>query len=134
MPILGDEPITIEYPIEDGALYASQSPETAFIATSTPETEIDVIKRYFGKDAPLMIKIARCESQLSQTNKDGSVLKGQITPLDRGLFQISLKYHQKELDELNLNVAVLDDNVHFAHILFERNGTSDWLASKGCWG
>lgn len=141
MPILGSEPLAIDYPVEDSTVlvprfiekYASTTLETEAEEVLKPESTTDVIRRYFGKDSALMIKIAKCESDLTQHNKDGSVLKGKITPLDRGVFQISLKYHQEEIDELGLDIHTLEDNVKYAKILFDRNGTNDWYLSEVCW-
>ena|SRR3990167_10268247 len=117
-----------------GVVTPVPDPVEAFDIEVIKETPEQVIRRQFGKDSDLMLNIARCESNLSQTEPDGSPLIGKITPLDRGVFQISLKYHKQELDKLGLDAHILEDNVSFAKILFDRNGTRDWSASHYCWG
>ena len=110
-------------------------PLTAFGAPISNLDVVDILLRHFErKDIPVMFQVARCESQFQQTDEQGNPLKGKLTPLDRGLFQISLQWHQEELDRRGLNVHKLEDNVKFASILYYRNGLSDWKASKSCWG
>lgn len=93
---------------------------------------------------PILKRIAACESTGSVENEprqflpDGSPLwgidHGVIVKRDVGLFQINLKAHAEELANLHLDVVTkIDDNANYALILFERNGTRDWLPSKSCW-
>jgi len=96
----------------------------------------------------LLEKIAACENTGDvngvprQFNDDGTPLWGNsptikgATTTDVGILQISLKYHQKEIDKLKLDVVnSAEDNVKYGKILFDREGTKPWNASKStCWG
>ena len=87
---------------------------SAPISTSTPkvvsvmkvETELnktteDLVREEFS-DIPIMVEIAKCESQFTQFNKDGSVHRGRINPADVGAFQVNESYHLRESQNLNL--------------------------------
>ena len=110
-----------------------------WLETSTPMVDkpeipesikiIRMIEKTFGKDAPVMIKISACESGLRHT-KNGEVIKSKTG--DGGVFQIN-QVHNKRLEELKLNPDVLEDNIAYAKILFDENGTRDWYMSRKCW-
>ncbi len=87
---------------------------------------------YFA-DIPLMAKIAKCESRNRHLGSDGQVLKGETTPLDRGVMQINLHYHAKAAEKLGLDLHDLDDNVAYARYLYEKEGAKPWMASSKCW-
>ena len=112
---------------------SQESPNQPIIIVGKRSPE-SYIKEYFGKSAPIMMAIARCESGLKQFNRDGSVLQGHIDPRDTGLFQINKFYHQATADEMEIDVDTTEGNVQYAKYLFDRNGTRDWKASYGCHG
>lgn len=114
------------------------------VATSTPveapkppldstEAIRQEIVTVFGKDAEIMLKVAECESSGRQFNKDGTVITGVENNLDKGLFQINLFYHEETATKMGLDVHKPHDNILFAKYLFNKNGLSDWKASKPCW-
>jgi len=75
-------------------------------------------------DAPVMLRVARCESGLKQfaynpTNNSH----------DRGIYQISRLYHGQSDDDM----YDVKKNIAYAKKLFKRNGLRDWSASKHCW-
>lgn len=84
-------------------------------------------------DAPIMLRIARCESQYRQFDADGSVHRGKVNRHDTGLFQINETYHVAEARKLGMDIYTLSGNIRFARVLYDRNGTRDWNWSKGCW-
>lgn len=90
------------------------------------------IKDYFA-DIPIMTKIARCESRNRHFNKSGQVLRGEKTPLDRGVMQINLYYHQATAEKLGLDLHDIDDNVAYARYLYEKQGAKPWMSSSACW-
>lgn len=110
-----------------------------WLATSTQQVDkpeipenikiVRTIEKVFGKDAPVMLKIAECESGLRHT-KSGEVIKSKTG--DGGVFQIN-QVHLKELKELNLDRDKLEDNILYAKYLFDQRGTADWYMSKDCW-
>lgn len=80
-------------------------------------------------DAPIMLKVMKCEGgyktdAYNPTNGSG----------DKGLFQISTKYHGHRVKQLGLNMNNPKDNIKYARMLYNERGLQPWSASKGCWG
>lgn len=101
-----------------------------------PLTDSENVEKFIGDyfaDIPLMQKIAKCESRNRHFNKNGTVLRGEITPLDRGVMQINLYYHAKTAEKLGLDLHDLDDNVAYARYLYEKEGAKPWMSSSACW-
>lgn len=93
----------------------------------TEERIIKEIENTFP-DAPIMIKVAKCESHYKN-----DAYNPTNNSHDRGIFQLSQKYHGEEMEELGLDPHDIQDNIKFARILYDRNGLTPWSASKGCW-
>jgi hypothetical protein len=89
--------------------------------------------RFYFKDLPVMIQIARCESTFRHTLADGTVLKGKVDPADTGVMQINMRYHGEKARELGLNLLDMYDNMAYARDLYKRLGTKPWVASASCW-
>jgi hypothetical protein len=124
----------------------STGTSSAPISTSTPkvvsvtkvETELiktteDLVREEFS-DIPIMVDIAKCESQFTQFNKDGSVHRGRINPADVGTFQVNESYHLKESEKLGLDIHTVSGNLKYARHLYENEGVDPWSASSPCWG
>lgn len=93
----------------------------------------DIVRTYF-KDTPIMIEIARCESQFTQINPNtGLVNRGRVNPSDLGVMQINEYYHNTEAKKMGLDLSTLEDNLAYARHLYEAEGTRPWNASKACW-
>ncbi len=90
------------------------------------------VKDYFA-DIPIMAKVAKCESRNRQYNSSGGVLRGEVTPLDRGVMQINLYYHEETAKKMGLDVHNIDDNVAYARYLYEKQGLKPWMSSSKCW-
>ncbi|MEX0919142.1 MAG: hypothetical protein WDZ64_00120 [Parcubacteria group bacterium] len=90
------------------------------------------ITDYFA-DIPVMVTIAKCESRYRHLNSNGGVLRGEVTPLDRGVMQINLHYHNKTAEKMGMNVHNIDDNVRYARYLYEKQGVKPWMSSSKCW-
>ena len=99
---------------------------------SDPKNVEKFLNDYFA-DIPLMARIAKCESRNRHLDSKGNVLRGEVTPLDRGVMQINLHYHAKTAEKLGLDVHNIDDNVAYARYLYEREGAKPWMSSSGCW-
>ncbi|MEX0917022.1 MAG: hypothetical protein WDZ90_00640 [Candidatus Paceibacterota bacterium] len=98
------------------------------------EVSIEENVRSYFKDIPVMAKIARCESHFRHFGSDGSVLRGDIVPSDVGVMQINEYFHADTAEALGLDLHTLPGNLAYARDLFEREGTTPWLASVKCWG
>ena len=90
------------------------------------------VEDYFA-DMPIMAKIAQCESRNRHFNKSGQVLRGEKTPLDRGVMQINLYYHEDTAEKMGLDLHNIDDNVAYARFLYEKYGAKPWMSSSACW-
>lgn len=93
----------------------------------------EYVQAYFA-DEPVMIDIARCESQYTQYDKDGSVHRGVVNNKDVGVMQINEFYHKDVAEKLGLDIYTIQGNVAYAKYLYEKEGTSPWSSSKPCWG
>ena len=81
-----------------------------------------------------MREIAECESKSRHWDDKGEVLIGTASATeDTGLFQISLYWHEKTAKDMGIDIYSLEGNVEYAQILYKKNGTKDWNASKDCW-
>ena len=118
--------------------------DTAYGHIATDETYISreqmvgasteqIVRAYFS-DIPIMIQIARCESQYRHILADGSVLVGRVDSDDTGVMQINTRYHGDTADKLDLDLTDIYDNMAYARNLYERQGTQPWSASAPCWG
>ena len=99
---------------------------------SDPDNVEKFVKAYFA-DIPLMAKIAKCESRNRHFNKNGQVLRGELTPLDRGVMQVNLHYHEETAVKMGLDLHNIDDNVAYARYLYEKSGAKPWMSSSACW-
>jgi len=103
------------------------------------EVEGDEVKEYivekFGKDAPIMLKIAQCESGTQAYNWYNKWLGATRETAERegyavGVFMIYRKVHAHLSFDDMLDYK---KNIDYAHGLFLANGTAPWLSSKHCW-
>ena len=97
------------------------------------ETNTEKIVREYFKDIPIMIQVARCESQFRHTLADGSVLQGRVDSDDTGVMQINKRYHEETAINMNLDVENIYDNLAYARYLYDKQGTQPWNASSPCW-
>lgn len=91
------------------------------------------LNSYF-KDAPIMAKVAYCESTHTQFSAPGVVHRGVANNKDVGIFQINEKYHLKRSKDLGIDIYSIEGNMEYARILYEEQGLQPWSASKPCWG
>ena len=84
-------------------------------------------------DTPILVEVARCESEFRQFNKDGSVLRGRAVADDIGVMQINEMYHGTTAKNLGIDIYTLEGNVAYAKYLHNKYGTKPWSASKPCW-
>ncbi len=99
---------------------------------SDPKNVEKFLNDYFA-DAPILAKIAKCESRNRHYNSRGEVLRGEKNTYDRGVMQINLLYHEKDAEKLGLDLHNIDDNVAYARYLYEKQGAKPWMSSSACW-
>lgn len=95
-------------------------------------TAREYVERYFS-DVPILVEVARCESQFRQYNKDGKILTGEVNKYDLGVMQINELYHADRSEKLGLNLDTIEGNTAYARHLFEKEGLRPWLSSSPCW-
>lgn len=91
------------------------------------------LKSYF-KDAPIMERVAFCESTHMQFDSTGVVHRGIVNNKDVGIFQINEKYHLKDSKNMGIDIYSIEGNMEYARYLYETQGLQPWSASKPCWG
>lgn len=85
-------------------------------------------------DAPVMVRIAQCESQMRQFDTSGNTLRGIANPKDRGIFQINEFWNLATAQRLGFNIYTVKGNIAMARWMYDHQGTTPWNWSKGCWG
>ena len=108
----------------------TQTENTRFIESPTVE---EYVREHF-ENYPVMAEVARCESRFRHFNKNGNIIRGEVNAEDVGVMQINEHYHSDTADKLGISLYTLEGNVDYATYLFEKQGTSPWLASSKCWG
>ncbi len=97
------------------------------------QTDTELKVRAYFSDIPVLIEVARCESQFRHIDKAGNLLRGTITSDDLGVMQINEYYHGDSAKRLNLDITSLNGNMEYARRLYEKYGTEPWNASSKCW-
>ena len=92
----------------------------------------EYVKKYFS-DIPILIEVARCESNYRQHDLDGNVLQGVVNGSDKGVMQINEYYHLKDSQKLGLDILTLEGNTAYARYIYEKSGLQPWKASSPCW-
>ncbi len=102
--------------------------EVVTTASSTEET----VRAYF-EDIPQLIEVARCESRFRQTDKDGSIFRGEMNNKDVGVMQINEFYHADTAKKLGFDIYTLSGNMAYARYIYEKQGIAPWSSSFPCW-
>ncbi len=123
-----------------GVATASQAPATNAVSTGKVETLVlqdrKAVEKYLREqysDTPILLEIARCESELRQFNSNGNVLRGRVDRDDIGVMQINERYHADTAKVLGYNIHTIEGNVSYAKYLYEKEGAKPWKASQKCW-
>ncbi len=96
-------------------------------------TAEEYVRKYFS-DIPVLVEVARCESQFRQHGKGGQTLVGVVNSFDKGVMQINEMYHEDQAAKFGLDIHTIEGNTKYARTLFEREGLRPWNSSKPCWG
>ena len=101
-----------------------------------PITDSKNVARYvsdYFQDIPILARIAECESQNRQYDKNGEVLRGEQNRFDVGVMQINEKYHLDDSKSIGLDIYKIEGNVAFARHIYEKQGAKPWMSSSPCW-
>ncbi len=111
-----------------------ESTDTLKIQPFGPAQTVEEYVRDYFADEPVMIAIAKCESQFRQTDKNGKLLKNAHSSAI-GVFQIMSSIHAGNAEKnLGIDITTIEGNAAYARYLYEKSGTKPWNASKSCWG
>jgi hypothetical protein len=109
---------------------------TAVTAASTTATTTVIqdraavekrVREYFA-DTPVMIDIARCESNFRQFTDSGKPFRGGAGGEMLGVFQFYEKYHVAPAAALGFDLDTLEGNIGYAKRVYEGQGTTPWSA------
>lgn len=102
------------------------------LTTTDPKIMERYLRNEFAND-PILVEIARCESNFRQFDKDGNLVRGKVDNADVGVMQINKRYHSDTASKLGLDLHSVEGNVAYAKYLYAKEGTKPWSASKKCW-
>ena len=97
-----------------------------------PQTMEELVRNYYS-DMPILVEVARCESQFRHFGKNGEVIRGIANAKDIGVMQINERYHGDKSETLGMDIYSLDGNLEYAKYLYEKEGTKPWRSSAKCW-
>ena len=138
----GSTPLTTTTPSQEkpveGTIRGVNAPKQGVETPSPTPTSTALVKaaiiKEFGENS-IMVRIAGCEGHFYQIDpKTGEALRGQINPLDRGVFQINEYYHLDASKKMGIDILTLEGNIAYARYLYDTQGTAPWNWSKECWG
>lgn len=109
-------------------------PPGAICVEDCPLIEVEGEVRAYFKDEPILVEIARCESEFRHWEAPGVVLKNNQGSSATGVMQIMASVHEKDANVLGYDLEDLHGNMAYAKWLYEKQGTKPWEASRYCWG
>lgn len=101
--------------------------------TETIPELITDMSRLYKTDGSLALRIAKCESNLAQYKKDGSIVRGRVINADVGIFQVNETYHLEQSRRLGFDIYTAEGNIGYATWLLKHEGSRHWNSSKRCW-
>ena len=108
----------------------STATTTVITSTTTLQNQVAVEKRvreYFI-EAPVMIAIARCESNFRQFTDSGSLFRGGMGGGMVGVFQFYEKFHTATARALGFDLSTLEGNIGYAKHVYVAEGTTPWIS------
>jgi hypothetical protein len=112
---------------------SSTNKTPSIIASHDREAVEEYLKKNFA-DTPILVEIAKCESEFRQFHKNGELLRGRVDNADVGVMQINERYHLETSKKLGFNIHTIEGNIAYAKYLYEKSGSKPWSASQPCWG
>lgn len=110
----------------------STNSKTPIVVSADRESMEKYLKEHFA-DTPILVDIARCESEFRQFDKNGNLIRGRVDNADVGVMQINERYHLETAVKLGIDIHTVDGNMQYARYLYSKFGSKPWDASKPCW-
>lgn len=114
-------------------LTANLMDRTPYIIASNNKEALEKYLRENFADTPILLEIARCESELRQFDNNGQLVRGRVDNADVGVMQINERYHLETATKLGYNIHTVEGNVAYAKYLYGKFGSKPWNASSPCW-
>ncbi len=93
-------------------------------ATPTPAVIETAVRKYFA-DIPVMISIAKCESNFRQYTDAGNVFYNSNRTMV-GVFQFDVFVHTKSALAAGFDITTLEGNLGYARQLYQQSGVTPW--------
>lgn len=103
------------------------------IRSFSPSIDMESYLREEYANTPVLVEIARCESEFRQFDKNGKLIRGRANAADVGVMQINEFYHANTARNMGIDIHTVEGNVAFAKYLYNKYGSSPWSASQPCW-
>lgn len=130
-PLAGSAPVETAVAADATSAHVAQATPAK---SANPNAGIEAKVRAYWSDAPIMAKVAYCESEFRQFDgKTGKVMRGWANPADVGVMQINETAHAAAAKKLGFDIYSLDGNLAYARYLYEHQGLDPWVYSKPCW-
>jgi len=124
--------IAASQPNRQAAAVAVALNESVATDTGNPKTMEAYLREEYA-DAPILVEIARCESNFRQFDEHGNIIRGTVDSNDVGVMQINEHYQGDTAKKLGLDIYTVEGNVAYAKHLYEKQGTQPWASSEKCW-
>lgn len=111
---------------------ATKSETTASTSPVTREQSEKRVREFF-KETPVMIEIARCESNFRQFTDAGTVLRGGDSGGMVGIFQFFESIHAAPAKTLGFDITTIEGNLGYAKHLYQEQSTTPWEPARSCW-
>lgn len=108
--------------------------DSSSFTNTTDRTAMEAYLRKEYGDEPLLVDIARCESNFRQFDQNGNVIRGIVNHDDVGVMQINEKFQGPTALKLGMNIYTVEGNVAYAKHLYKEQGAQPWISSSKCWG
>jgi hypothetical protein len=112
----------------------SSSSNSNSSATSSDARSLEALLRKEFVNEPILVDIARCESNYHQFDANGNVVHGRVDKADIGVMQINERYQGDSAKKLGFDLYTVEGNIAYAKHLYQEQGTKPWSASQPCWG
>ena len=111
---------------------ATTTVESSFTNSNDPKVMEAYLRKEYA-DTPILVEIARCESNFHQYDANGNVVRGRVNSADIGVMQINERYQGDTAKKLGLDIYTVTGNVAYAKHLYEEQGAQPWSSSSKCW-
>lgn len=96
-----------------------------------PPRQVAKLVREYFPDAPIMVRVAACESGLQQTHPDGTLVKSAANAV--GVMQIHMPAHRDTARRKGIDLKTIRGNLKMARELYDEDGLRPWEPSRSCW-